>query len=194
MYLKKISNEELKLLPTAICGGDIYVLSSSDSQDDAAAYLSSCSVLGFDTETRPSFKKGVVNPVALLQLSGVDKTYLFRLDRMKLSNKIIKILRSKSIIKVGVDIKDDIKKIQDMVAFKPGNFVDLQKMVGSYNIEEMSLRKMSGIVLGTKVSKAQRLSNWSASRLTPHQIKYAATDSWISREIYMALKEGEQPL
>ncbi len=194
MYLKKISNEELELLPTAECGGKVYVLSSSDNQDEAAAYLSGCSVVGFDTETRPSFKKGTINPVALLQLSGADRTYLFRVDRMKLSNKIIKILRSKSIIKVGVDIKDDIKKIQNIVAFKPDNFVDLQKIVGSYNIEEMSLRKMSGIVLGAKVSKAQRLSNWSASRLTPHQVKYAATDSWISREIYIALKAGEQPL
>ena len=188
MYQKKISNEELEVLPTAVCKGDIYVLSSSDNQDEAAAYLSSCSVIGFDTETRPSFKKGVINPVALLQLSGADRTYLFRVDRMKLSNKIVKLLRSKSIIKVGVDIRDDIKKIQEQVAFKPENFVDLQKIVSQYNIEEMSLRKISGIVLGGKVSKAQRLSNWSASKLTDHQIKYAATDSWISREIYMELK------
>ncbi len=192
MYQNKISNEELAALSSAQCQGEITVISSADNQDEAADYLSGCSIVGFDTETRPSFKKGVSYPVALLQLSGADRSFLFRVDRMKLSNRIVKILRSKSIVKVGVDIRDDIKKIQAIAAFKPENFIDLQNMVLEYGIEEMSLRKISAIVLGQKVSKAQRLSNWSAASLTEQQIKYAASDSWISREIYMQLLKAEK--
>lgn len=184
MYQKLISNEDLALLPAAECKGEIIVVSDNDN-DAAADYLSGCSVVGFDTETRPSFKKGVVYPLALLQLSGGDRTFLFRVDRMKLSNRIVKILRSKSIVKVGVDIRDDIKKLQKVIAFKPENFVDLQTESVKYGIEEKSLRKISGIVLGERVSKAQRLSNWSAQTLTDQQIQYAATDAYITRKIYM---------
>lgn len=184
MYQKLISNEDLTLLPAAECKGEIIVVSDNDN-DAAADYLSGCSVVGFDTETRPSFKKGVVYPLALLQLSGGDRTFLFRVDRMKLSNRIVKILRSKSIVKVGVDIRDDIKKLQKVIAFKPENFVDLQTESVKYGIEEKSLRKISGIVLGERVSKAQRLSNWSAQTLTDQQIQYAATDAYITRKIYM---------
>ncbi|MEG1935506.1 MAG: 3'-5' exonuclease, partial [Rikenellaceae bacterium] len=161
MYQKTITNEELALLPAATCKGEVIVVSDNDN-DAAADYLGSCAVIGFDTETRPSFKKGVTYPLALLQLSGGDRTFLFRVDRMKLSNKIVKILRSKSIIKVGVDIRDDIKKLQKIVSFKPENFMDLQIEIAKYDIEEKSLRKISGIVLKQRVSKAQRLSNWSA--------------------------------
>lgn len=184
MYQKLISNEDLALLPAAECKGEIIVVSDNDN-DAAADYLSGCSVVGFDTETRPSFKKGVVYPLALLQLSGGDRTFLFRVDRMKLSNRIVKILRSKSIVKVGVDIRDDIKKLQKVIAFKPENFVDLQTESVKYGIEEKSLRKISGIVLGERVSKAQRLSNWSAQTLTDQQIQYAATDAYTTRKIYM---------
>lgn len=184
MYQKLISNEDLALLPAAECKGEIIVVSDNDN-DAAADYLSGCSVVGFDTETRPSFKKGVVYPLALLQLSGGDRTFLFRVDRMKLSNRIVKILRSKYIVKVGVDIRDDIKKLQKVIAFKPENFVDLQTESVKYGIEEKSLRKISGIVLGERVSKAQRLSNWSAQTLTDQQIQYAATDAYITRKIYM---------
>ncbi|MEG1648464.1 MAG: 3'-5' exonuclease [Rikenellaceae bacterium] len=184
MYQKTITNEELALLPAATCKGEVIVVSDNDN-DAAADYLGSCAVIGFDTETRPSFKKGVTYPLALLQLSGGDRTFLFRVDRMKLSNKIVKILRSKSIIKVGVDIRDDIKKLQKIVSFKPENFMDLQIEIAKYDIEEKSLRKISGIVLKQRVSKAQRLSNWSAQTLTAQQIEYAATDAYITREIYM---------
>lgn len=190
MYQKLISNEDLALLPAAVCKGEIVVVSDNDN-DAAADYLSSCQIIGFDTETRPSFKKGLVYPLALLQLSGGDRTFLFRVDRMKLSNRVVKVLRSKSIIKVGVDIRDDIKKLQKIVAFKPEGFVDLQTEAVKYGIEEKSLRKISGIVLGERVSKAQRLSNWSAQTLTEQQVQYAATDAYISREIYVTLLNSD---
>lgn len=189
-YPQNISNEELVSLPSAHCKGEIYVIDSSE-HDLAADFLANCTVLGFDTETRPSFKKGVVYPLSLLQLTGGNKTFLFRVDRIKLSNKIVKLFRNKNIVKVGVDINGDIKKLQEIAMFKPAGFVDLQKFAPNYGIAEKSLRKLSAIVLGYKISKAQRLSNWAAKVLTQQQIGYAATDSYISREIYLKLLDSK---
>ncbi|MFI3322920.1 MAG: 3'-5' exonuclease [Rikenellaceae bacterium] len=189
-FRAKIENDEILELLSAWCEGEVIVVDNND-HDFAADYLSQCSVLGFDTETRPSFKKGVNYPLSLLQLSGDEKTFLFRVDRIKLSNRVVRLLRSKSIIKVGADIKEDIRKLQEIVKFTPEGFVDLQKIAIDYGIEEKSLKKLTAIVLGRKLSKAQRLSNWSAKTLTEQQITYAATDSYVSREIYLTLLDSE---
>lgn len=185
-YISKISNEELAALPDAKHNGEIIVVDTSDHVE-AIEYLSRCDILGFDTETRPSFKKGVSYPISLLQLTGEGRTYLFRVDRIKLSNGIVKLLRSNKVVKVGVDINEDIRKLRNIVAFTPNGFIDLQKFAPQYGIEDKSLKKLTAIVLGKRLSKAQRLTNWSAKQLTSSQIMYAATDSYITREIYLAL-------
>ncbi|MFC2121813.1 3'-5' exonuclease, partial [Bacteroidota bacterium] len=149
--------------------------------------INHCSLLGFDTETRPSFKKGRINKVALLQLSGGGITYLFRLNKIGLPVEIINILSNPKIIKIGVAIHDDLISLRKLKEFKPDGFIELQDMVKEFGIENFSLKNLCAIVLGFKISKAKQLSNWEQDKLDDAQIKYAATDAWASVEIYKEL-------
>lgn len=193
MYRETITKEEIDLLPPPAFDSEVVVLDTED-QEQAAAYLSAQRVIGFDTESRPSFRKGVQNKIALLQLSGGGKTFLIRLNKTRLSKAILKILQSRSILKVGAAIRDDILLMQEVSRFTPRGFVDLQNLMGDYGIQELSLKKMSAIVLGVRISKAQRLSNWSAQSLTSAQTRYAAIDAWICREIYFELRRNKDKL
>ena len=148
-------------------------------------------MIGFDTETRPSFRAGVSYKVSLLQLSTPDTCYLFRLSRIRLDNRILKVLGSHEILKVGADIMGDIRSLHALRDFKADGFVDLQHEAIRWGIQEKSLRKLSAIVLGERVSKAQRLSNWEAEQLTQQQQEYAATDAWVCPRILNHLMECE---
>jgi ribonuclease D len=147
-------------------------------------------VIGFDTETRPSFRAGVSYKVALLQLSTEDTCYLFRLSHIRLSNRILKILGSRQILKIGADVTGDIRSLHALRLFHADGFIDLQREASRWGIEEKSLRKLSAIVLGKRVSKAQRLSNWEAEILTEQQREYAATDAWVCVQILSALERS----
>lgn len=186
-FLHTISNDEVAALPKCVFAGKVDVIDTEAQVNEACDYLLGCSRIGFDTETRPSFKAGTTNKVALLQLSSDDRCFLFRLSKMRLDKAVIKVLDNPDIIKVGAAIRDDIKALQALRHFKPAGFVDLQSIAGMYGIEEKSVRKLAGIVLGAGVSKAQRLSNWEAASYTPSQISYAATDAWVCLEIYNKL-------
>lgn len=172
------------MLPKGAFPGTVEVIDHESKVDAACDYLLGCKCIGFDTETRPSFKAGVVNKTALLQLSSEDRCFLFRLSKMRLDKAILKVLANPDVIKVGAAIRDDIKGLQALRSFKPAGFVDLQNFAGQYGIEEKSVRKLAAIVLGVGISKAQRLSNWEAASYTPAQISYAATDAWVCLEIY----------
>lgn len=186
-YRENISNEEVNALPVGAFGGQIVVVDTTEAIAQACEYLAAQPVIGFDTETRPSFTKGVSNKVSLLQLSSGEKSFLFRLNKIALERPILRLMESRTTIKIGAAIRDDIKGLQQLRQFNPRGFIDLQSIVGQYGIAELSVRKMAAITLGVKVSKAQRLSNWEAASLTPAQQLYAATDAWISREIYVTL-------
>ena len=162
-------------------------------EDVEAAYndLKSHTMIGFDTETRPSFRAGVSYKVGLLQLSTPDTCYLIRLSHIRLDNRILKILGSRQILKVGADVSGDIRALHALRNFNADGFVDLQVEASRWGIEEKSLRKLSAIVLNKRVSKAQRLSNWEAESLTPQQQEYAATDAWICPEILKELQRVE---
>ena len=146
-------------------------------------------LLGCDTETRPNFKKGQRNRVALLQLSDGKQCFLFRLNMIGLPVEVASILQRTDIKKVGAAIRDDITALQKLTPFIPNGFVDIQKMMDAYGIEAKSLKKMSAIVLNFRISKSQQLSNWESPVLTHAQQLYAATDAWVSREIYLKLIE-----
>ncbi len=191
-YLQNISNDELTLLPPGAFGGETVVVDDVRKLVRACDELAREAVIGFDTETRPSFQRGKVNPVALLQLSSAKKAYLIRVNKLKLSPELVKIFENERIAKIGASIRDDLKILQKVTPFTPCGFVDLQNIVGQYGINELSVRKMSAIVLGIKVSKAQRLSNWEAHQLTEAQQSYAATDAWVCREIFLKLT-GVEP-
>ena len=196
VFESTISNDATAALPTAQFDGEIVVVEDDGQVEAMCRDLASQHLVGFDTETRPSFKAGVTNKVALLQLSTRERCYLIRLCRMKLHNAILKILSNPSIVKIGADVAGDIRALHVLRNFRDRGFVDLQKMVEQWGIEEKSLRKMSAIVLGRRVSKAQRLSNWEANSLTPQQRMYAATDAWVCIAIYeklMAVRPVAQP-
>ena len=196
IFQSTITNDQTAELPSAHFDGRIVVVDREEQIEAVCRDLASHRIIGFDTETRPSFKAGVTNKVSLLQLSTPTHCYLIRLCRTKLHSLLLKILSSPDIIKIGADVAGDIRSLHALRHFKERGFVDLQQIASSWGIEEKSLRKMSAIVLGKRVSKAQRLSNWEASTLTPQQQMYAATDAWVCIEIYNKLMSVEplQPI
>ena len=189
---KSISKEELNDLPVESFNGEIIVIDYACDINKIMPYLKKQKVLGFDTETRPTFKKGEMNEVALLQLSTSKTAFLFRLNKTKLPEELIEILSDPEIIKVGVAIKDDILALKRLSKFSPQGFVEIQDKVKDFEIENFGLKKLSGLLLGFRISKAQQTSNWEADILTEAQIKYAATDAWVSLEIYNRLCEIEK--
>ncbi|MCU0456605.1 MAG: 3'-5' exonuclease domain-containing protein 2 [Bacteroidales bacterium] len=144
-------------------------------------------ILGFDTETKPSFRKGHRNKVSLLQLSGRDFACLFRLNRIGLPEELARLLADPGVIKAGVAIHDDIKVLAKIRKFNPEGFVDLQKYVRDFGIQASGLKKLTAIVLGFRISKGQQVTDWEAAELTEAQQIYAATDAWVCREIYTRL-------
>jgi len=187
-FQKSITKEEINELPLEAFEGEIVIIDSNEGLEEAVDYLKQFPVLGFDTETKPSFTKGNVNPVALLQLSSFEKSFLFRLNRIGLPFPIIDLLSDPEIIKVGAAIKDDIRGLQDINDFDGNSFLELQQYVSSFGIENFSLKKLAAIVLKIRISKRQQVSNWEAVELSVGQLRYAATDAWVSLEIYNALK------
>ena len=186
-FAQSISNDEVAALEAVQFTGEICVVNTPQSLTEACKHLAKQSIIGFDTETRPSFTAGVTNKVALLQLYGGGKCFLIRLNRVQMTKQLTDILHNPKIAKIGAAVKNDIGGLNKLRHFTAGGFIDLQDIVGKYGIEDKSLRKISGIVLGKKVSKAQRLSNWEAKVLTAQQQIYAATDAWVCVEIYQKL-------
>lgn len=187
MYKINIDKEELAVLPLIQFEGKISLVESKEDYLEAIEYLAKQKILGFDTETKPAFKKGVVYEVALLQLASKERAFLFRLNKIGFPNGLKSILENPDIEKIGVAIRDDIKALQKLNNFKPGGFVELQERVKDYGIQDFSLKKLSAIVLGYRISKAQRVTNWEALELSDAQQIYAATDAWISHRIYESL-------
>lgn len=186
-----IDNDTVATLSAARFDGRIVIVDSDEMVEEACEDLERCDIIGFDTETRPSFRAGVSYKVSLLQLSTPTTCYLFRLCRIRLSNRILKLLGSKRTLKVGADVGGDIRSLHALREFKAEGFIDLQNEASRWGIEERSLRKLSAIVLGQRVSKAQRLSNWEAGKLTEQQCDYAATDAWICLKILDGLQSVE---
>lgn len=186
-YKVDIENDELSNMPRKNFEGKITIIDSFDQIDHVADILESHNVLGFDTETRPAFKKGVKNKVALLQLSTLEHAFLFRINKIGVPQRIASILGSPEITKVGVAVHDDLKGLKSIQPFEPQGFIDLQSFVRKYGIESSSLKKISAVVLNFTISKRQQLSNWEADELAPSQLVYAATDAWVSLAIYEQL-------
>ena len=185
-----ISKEELNQLPTEKYSGDIIVVDDDAGVEEAVRQLREAPIIGFDTETKPSFQKGQINHVALLQLAIRSKTFLVRLSKIGMPEQIKEILEDEKICKVGLSIKDDFHSINKMVKIEPKGFVDLQEYVKKFKISDCSLTKIHSIVFGKRISKSQQLTNWEASTLTPKQQEYAALDALACINIYQHLKSG----
>lgn len=187
MFAPNIDNDEIVKLPRLSFAGEAFVISTEDELRDKIKLFSTSSILGFDTESKPSFKKGRNNGIALVQLSDEKTSLIIRVKNVGLPNDLVAILENEKIVKVGAAIRDDLKGLKSIRNFNPKGFVDLQQIAGNYNIEGQSVRKLAAIVLGVRVSKSQQLSNWEAESLSFAQIDYAAIDAWVCREIYLKL-------
>ncbi len=187
MFSNSITNEEIYELPVHSFEGKVFIAHTISDIKKIYPYLKAQEVLGFDTETRPSFKKGMVNTVSLLQFSTHELAFLIRVNMTGLPVEIMDILSDGNIRKVGVAIKDDVKDLQKLNYFDPAGFIDLQQYAEMFRIMDKSLKKLAAIVLGIRISKSQRTSNWENDILTEAQVKYAATDAWASYKIYEQL-------
>ena len=189
MFQISISPEEISALELASFPGEIVLIDQEgEALDKAVRYLKRQKVLGFDTETRPTFSPDQHSTgTALLQLSGGGKAFLFRLKKIGPPRPLAAILANPSIVKVGAATLDDVRGLQKITRFSPKGFVDLQSIVNEYGIRDKSVKKMTAIILGVKISKAQQLSNWEAERLSESQQRYAATDAWVCRQMYLRL-------
>ena len=193
--IDKISNEQTALLPAVEFRGEIRIVEHERDIAAACKTLAEQPVIGFDTETRPSFRPGVTFRVSLLQLSTPTVCYLFRLNKIPLAKPILQLLEDRRVLKIGADVAGDLRSLRQIRHFRDGGFVDLQGIAPEWGIGEKSLRKLSAIVLGRRVSKAQRLSNWEAATLTDKQQLYAATDAWVCTRIYeQLLRTPKKPI
>ena len=194
-FIDKISNEQTALLPAVEFRGEIRIVEHERDIAAACKTLAEQPVIGFDTETRPSFRPGVTFRVSLLQLSTLQLCFLFRLNKIPLAKPILQVLESQEILKIGADVAGDLRSLRQIRHFRDAGFVDLQTIAPQWGIGEKSLRKLSAIVLGRRVSKAQRLSNWEAATLTDKQQLYAATDAWVCTRIYeQLLRTPKKPI
>ncbi|MCM1519121.1 MAG: 3'-5' exonuclease domain-containing protein 2 [Pseudoflavonifractor sp.] len=185
-----ITKEQLSQMPVAEYPGHICVIDDESAVADALAVLRGHDVVGIDTETRPSFRKGSNHQVALVQIAAGDTCYLFRINRIGFVEALREFLEDDSIVKVGLSLKDDFLMLHKIADFEPRGYVELQTMVRDYCITDSSLQKIYAIIFGSRISKGQRLSNWEASELTPAQQVYAAIDAWACLRIYHYLKSG----
>jgi ribonuclease D len=187
-YKKAINKEEINELELSKYSGNIILVENKEALNNAAQEIKKCPILGIDTETKPSFKKGKLNPVALLQIATDKCVYIIRLNKVALSKDFAEIFQSQDIIKVGIAVIDDFKDLKKMIPFTPHKVIDLNLLAPKLGFENIGAKKLSALVLGFRISKRQQVSNWEAEPLSQAQIDYAATDAWICREIYLRLK------
>ena len=185
-----ITKQELAELPMVAYEGTIILIDTPEKAEEAAIELRTESLIGFDTETKPRCKRGQPNNVALLQLSTRSTCYLFRLNRIGLCSGVKEILEDNGILKIGVSIHDDFHNLRKLYDLSPDGFIDLQTFVKDFSIADNSLARIYGIIFGERISKGQRLTNWEAEELTPHQQAYAALDALACVRIYDHLKAG----
>ena len=180
----KYDKQLISSLPTAQFEGRIIVILTKGETVKAVNYLLSQPILGFDTETRPSFHRGEQHKVALLQVSTPDTCFLFRLNHTGLTPALIRLLEDTEVPKIALSWHDDINGLQRLAKFKPGHFIDIQQHVSQLGIEDLSLQKLFANLFGRKISKRQQLSNWEADILSTPQKLYAATDAWVCIKLY----------
>ena len=183
-----INKNWISKYPIVKFSGRIVVVLNAQEADKAVSFLLSQPLLGIDTETRPSFKKGKQNNVALLQVSTPEVCFLFRLNITGMTDSIIRLLENKDVVKVGVSLNDDLRLLHKNGEFEPGSFIDLQNCINNIGIEDKSLQKLYANLFHKRITKGQQLSNWEADILTESQKLYAATDAWACINIYKEFK------
>jgi ribonuclease D len=192
MYQSEISKEEVAGLDLIQYEGPIHLIDSIEAFENEIDRIALEPVLGFDTETRPSFKKGKVYPTSLIQISSLEQSWIIRVSRIGYPKRLLKLLSGELPLKIGVGLQDDIRRLRADFQFEPQGFLDLQHYVQAFRIDEKGLKKITGIVLDKRISKSQQVSNWDADELSEAQLRYAATDAWICLMIYNSLRASIQ--
>ena len=188
-YRRRLRSEEINALPVVRYEGKVRLVRSEAELDEALDLLAREELLGFDTETRPSFRKGKVNQPSLIQLAASDRIFLMQLALVPFGERLASILSNERILKVGVGIWDDLRELGKLYPFEGAGAVDLGELARSLKLPTQGLRNMAANLMGWRISKGPRCSNWSLPDLSPRQIAYAATDAWIGRELYLKMSE-----
>jgi ribonuclease D len=179
-----ITHEEIQTLPLHAFSGQVSVITTPDTLIKALTETATAGPIGFDTETRPAFVKGQRYNVALIQLASQDKVWLIRLQHTGFIPELVSFFQDPTIQKVGVGLRDDLIALQRLHAFIPKGFVELTQLTKQAGIEVESVKKLTGLLLGYRISKSAQTSNWEAATLTEKQIEYAATDAWVCLQMY----------
>ena len=189
-YSLAISKEQLAELPKVTYPGNIKVVNTAAEMRRAISILKRYEILGFDTESRPTFRKGATIHVSLIQIATEDVCFLFRIRKISDISPLKEIIESEKILKIGLSLHDDFNIMSHDHNFQPKGFVDLQKIVPEYNLGNTSLQKIYAILFDERITKSQQLSNWDAEELSDAQLSYAAIDAWACIRIYKKLKSG----
>ncbi len=190
-FKNSIEKDEINKLEMLKFQGNIHLVTKVEDAIEIAKELSKEKILGFDTETRPSFKKGENYDVALLQLSTESDAYLFRLNLMPFPKELAELLADSNIVKAGVAVRDDIKSLQKLLPFKEEGFCELQDFAKKLEVKNFGLRALCAIFLNYRLSKRAKITNWEQPTLTEAQIHYAACDAWVGLQIYKQMMSVE---
>ncbi|MDR3357943.1 MAG: 3'-5' exonuclease domain-containing protein 2 [Desulfovibrio sp.] len=186
---RRLNSEEINALPLCHYGGEVRIIRSLADLGVARPDLASESVLGFDTETRPTFLKGQINAPSLIQLATGRAVYLIQLNFLSFSRPLAEILANPRQIKAGVAIRDDMKQLAALYSFEPVGLVDIGALARFHKLPTQGLRTLAANLFGRRISKGPRCSNWSLVELSRRQIAYAATDAWMGRLIFLRMRE-----
>jgi ribonuclease D len=187
--LREISREAMLALPIRRYEGEIRLVETAQALERAAADIFQEESIGFDTETRPAFRKGESHPPALAQVATARAVYLFPLQRLDFSATLGELLAERAIVKAGVALGEDLRQLQSLFAFEPAAVTDLGHVARRHGLKQTGVRNLAGIFLGARIAKGAKTTNWAARRLTQQQMTYAATDAWICRELYLRFRQ-----
>lgn len=182
-----ITPGQINALPLYRYNGQVILIEDDTEARRAISDLERETVLGFDTESRPSFEKGRSFPVALVQLAAANKAYIFRLGALSDLNWFPRLFSVGHLVKAGVGVGQDVAKLREQHPFEPAGFVDIAHLAARLGVKNRGIRGLAALFFGVRVSKSMRRSNWDRIRLSSQQITYAATDAWLCRELYLYL-------
>jgi ribonuclease D len=188
MFQTTITKDEIRLLPKRTFEGRIIIIDTFNAFKKFIPVIKQEKLWGFDTETRPAFKKGTFNKPALIQFASDAYAFLFRLNRIGLPAELADVIEDTEISKIGVALHEDLKDLGMLRKLKPAGFIDLQKYAGQFGIESKGLNKLTAIILKFRISKSQQVTDWERRDLSPQQLSYAATDAWVCYRIYKELQ------
>jgi len=184
-HARLISRDEVNALPIRRYEGEVLLVESAADLERALADCRAERVAGFDTETRPSFRPGESYPPALAQFATARAVYLFRLQRPEQCAAVAELLAHAGLVKAGVSVADDLKALKKVTAFEERSVVDLGVIARQRGMKQTGVRNLAALLLGFRIPKGTKTSNWAARQLSPQQIGYAATDAWACRELYL---------